>query len=133
MSEKLKCDNCTDKGHCPEYKSGAVCVNDRERVIKYKIRDNDYFRALLEKQGVAGDIIEVALEGLADLNLDYTLSGHPGCYPDSYELATPEGVKLNVNEQNGYVRGVVLAACDRHFRTGVGAEEIHGTFEVISE
>lgn len=31
MSEKLKCDNCTDKGHCPEYVSGAVCVEDRKK------------------------------------------------------------------------------------------------------
>ncbi len=27
--EKVGCDSCTDKGHCDEYVSGAVCVNDR--------------------------------------------------------------------------------------------------------
>lgn len=27
--EKVSCDRCTDKGHCDEYVSGAVCVNDR--------------------------------------------------------------------------------------------------------
>ena len=27
--EKVVCDSCTDKGHCPEYKSGALCVIDR--------------------------------------------------------------------------------------------------------
>lgn len=133
MAEKVYCDGCTDKGHCPEYKAGAVCVNDRERRIKYKIRDNDYFRVLLEKQGVIGASADEILEGLSNLNLDYTLSGRPGCYPDSYELETPEGEKLNVNEQNGYVRGVVLNACVYHFRTGEGADQIHGTFEVISE
>ena len=28
--EKVLCDNCTDRGHCPEYQSGAACVADRE-------------------------------------------------------------------------------------------------------
>lgn len=27
--EKIRCDNCTDKGHCPEYIRGAACVNNR--------------------------------------------------------------------------------------------------------
>lgn len=30
MTEKLTCDNCTDKGHCPEYIPGAVCIKDRK-------------------------------------------------------------------------------------------------------
>lgn len=27
--QRLLCDGCTDRGHCPEYQPGAVCVNDR--------------------------------------------------------------------------------------------------------
>ena len=30
MSEKVKCDVCTDKEHCPEYIPGAACVEDRK-------------------------------------------------------------------------------------------------------
>ena len=29
MSKKVKCDFCTDKGHCPEYIPGAPCILDR--------------------------------------------------------------------------------------------------------
>lgn len=32
MSEKVKCDICTDKGHCPEYAPGAFCVKERKPV-----------------------------------------------------------------------------------------------------
>lgn len=32
-SEALECDCCTDKGHCPEYKNGDACVNDRVRKL----------------------------------------------------------------------------------------------------
>lgn len=28
--EKVACDCCTDRGHCPEYVPGAPCVKDRE-------------------------------------------------------------------------------------------------------
>lgn len=34
MIEKVICDDCTDKGNCPEYKAGAVCVINRERISK---------------------------------------------------------------------------------------------------
>lgn len=33
--EKVTCDFCTDKEHCPEYQSGAVCVNDRKEVFEH--------------------------------------------------------------------------------------------------
>ena len=30
QAETVSCDNCTDRGHCPEYQSGAACVLDRK-------------------------------------------------------------------------------------------------------
>lgn len=30
--EKVACDDCTDRGHCPEYQSGALCVADRKEI-----------------------------------------------------------------------------------------------------
>ena len=27
--EKVVCDECSDRGHCPEYKPGAPCAPDR--------------------------------------------------------------------------------------------------------
>lgn len=33
--EKVMCDCCTDKGHCPEYQSGAACVADRKEVFEH--------------------------------------------------------------------------------------------------
>lgn len=131
--EKVVCDNCTDKGHCPEYESGSVCVNERIVAIVYKIRDTDYFRALLAEQGIEGKTADEIMYGIEEFNVDYTLYGRPGSFPDRYELRTVDGEKLNINEQNGYVRGIVLTACDHHFRTGEGAGEIHGTFEVVKE
>lgn len=133
MPEKVFCNYCTDKEHCPEFRPDSVCVNERATAIVYKIRDGAYFRALLAKQGVKGEAADEMLDGIADLNVDYTLYGHPGNFPDRYELRTVDGERLNINDQNGYVRGVVLTACDRHFRTGTGADEIHGTFEVITK
>ena len=29
LHEKVVCDECSDKGHCPEYQSGAPCAIDR--------------------------------------------------------------------------------------------------------
>ncbi len=29
--EPVDCDSCTDKGHCPEYIAGSVCVTRRSR------------------------------------------------------------------------------------------------------
>lgn len=133
MPEKVFCNYCTDKEHCPEFRPDSVCVNERATAIVYKIRDGAYFRALLAKQGVKGEAADEMLDGIADPNVDYTLYGHPGNFPDRYELRTVDGERLNINDQNGYVRGVVLTACDRHFRTGTGADEIHGTFEVITK
>ena len=131
MSENVFCNYCTDRGHCPEYRPDSACVNDRVAAIVYKIRDIEYFRALLAKQGIEGTPADEIMYGIEEFNADYTLYGRPGNFPDRYELRTIDGKKLNINDQNGYVRGVVLAACDRHFRTGPGVDEIHGTFEVV--
>lgn len=32
--DALTCDCCTDRGHCPEYVPGGVCVADREKKIQ---------------------------------------------------------------------------------------------------
>lgn len=133
MSENVFCNYCTDRGHCPEYRPDSACVNDRVAAIVYKIRDTEYFRALLAEQGIEGTPADEIMYGIEEFNVDYTLYGRPGNFPDRYELRTTDGKKLNINDQNGYVRGVVLTACDHHFRTGAGADEIHGTFEVITK
>lgn len=28
--DRLNCDNCTDRGHCPEYVTGSLCAADRD-------------------------------------------------------------------------------------------------------
>lgn len=35
--EKVTCDNCTDKGHCPEYQSSAACIVDRKEGVNVEI------------------------------------------------------------------------------------------------
>lgn len=40
MSEPLTCDRCTDKGHCPEYKAGAVCVIERKKEVNEDAETN---------------------------------------------------------------------------------------------
>lgn len=45
MDEKLLCDLCTDKGHCPEYIPGAPCILERrvnknpDGTLKWKTAD----------------------------------------------------------------------------------------------
>lgn len=101
------------------------------RSIKYKIRDKEYFRDCFAKSGASQKEAENILIDLPDTNIDYTLFGEAGSGTYGYELTTPEGEQLNIDDMNGYVRCVVLRECIRHFETGFG--DIHGTFEILHE
>lgn len=53
--------------------------------------------------------------GMKPFKAIYTLySGSCNNSPDRYELVI-DGKKANINDLNGYERGVVLADCKRHF------------------
>ena len=52
---------------------------------------------------------------------------------DRFELTDFEGNKININDLNGYQRGVVLESCVRHF-TGKEPDDNNGyMFESVEE
>lgn len=80
------------------------------RKVTYIIDDLEYFRELYK--GV--DNLEEILKAITPFRCEYTLIGDE--YERKYLLLDAEGNKLNINDLNGYQKGVVLADCQRHFQ-----------------
>lgn len=54
MRIPLKCDDCTDRGHCPERISGGVCIADREKPKEAKMMDKP--KIMFDSRGESGNI-----------------------------------------------------------------------------
>lgn len=80
------------------------------RKVTYTIDDLEYFRGLY--RGVNN--LEEILSAVTPFRCEYTLIGEN--YERKYLLLDPEGNKLNINDLNGYQKGVVLADCQRYFQ-----------------
>lgn len=80
------------------------------RKVTYIIDDLEYFRELYK--GV--DNLEEILKAVTPFRCEYTLIGDE--YERKYLLLDAEGNKLNINDLNGYQKGVVLTDCQRHFQ-----------------
>lgn len=78
------------------------------RKVTYTIDDLEYFRELYK--GV--DNLEEILGCITPFRCEYTLIAEE--YGERYLLLV-DGQETNINELNGYQRGVVLADCQRHF------------------
>lgn len=95
-------------------------VNRRKaamRKVIFKIDDKEYFRRELEKENVPNDIKEEILNSVNGFKSIYTLYGNEK-QVDRYELTDQDGNKININDLNGYEKGVVLNDCYAYFTGG---------------
>lgn len=105
------------------------------RKVIFKIDDKEYFRRELEKENVPNDIKEEILNSVKGFKSIYTLYGNEK-QVDRYELTDYDGNKININDLNGYEKGVVLNDCYAYF-TGEkyhsNASQPCGVVEIVEE
>lgn len=87
------------------------------RKVIFTIDDLEYFRRMLQKQNVAEEAQKDILKILNDFKAIYTLYGE-GKNVHRYTLTDFNGNKINLNDLNGYQRGVVLNDCVAYFNGG---------------
>ncbi len=86
------------------------------RRVTYYINDHESYRKILLAEGVSESAADDILSGLPEpFTCLYTLESSGGRFPDRYELKDIDGNKMNMNDLNGYQRGVVLVNAQRHF------------------
>lgn len=105
------------------------------RKIIFKIDDHEYFRRELEKENCTGEQAENILKGIGNFKAIYTLYGN-GKQVDRYELTDYKGKKININDLNGYEKGVVLNDCYAYFIGGRyfnNADKPCGVVDIIEE
>ena len=79
--------------------------------VTYTIDECEYFRMFYE---LDKDALKSLFENTQPpLRCKYTLI--EDCNGDRYFLTDPEGNAMNINDLNGYQRGVVLSECYNHF------------------
>jgi len=84
------------------------------RKVIFKIDDKEYFRRDLKRQNCTGSQAEDILKKLNNFKAIYTLYGNKK-QVDRYELTDYDGNKININDLNGYEKGVVLNDCYAYF------------------
>ena len=89
------------------------------RKVTYYIDDVKYLRRSFKEEdpGLTQERIDRILAGINGFKAVYTIIGN-GKQPDRYELVDGNGNKMNINDLNGYQRGVVLSDCMAHFTGG---------------
>ena len=63
----------------------------------------------------------------------YILYGEKSQFPERYELYDENGDKMNINDLNGYQRGIVLGDCDRYFEGKKPQYDNEYMFEEVEE
>lgn len=91
-------------------------VEDMRKVI-FTIDDLEYFKRMLQKQEVTEEAQKDILDNLNQFKVIYTLYGE-GKNVDRYTLTDFDGNKVNLNDLNGYQKGVVLNDCMAYFNGG---------------
>lgn len=83
------------------------------RKVTYYINDHEYMR----RQWAGVENLETILSGLPEpFACVYTLIGQDGQrFYEQFRLTDVMGRPMNINDLNGYQRGVVLVAAQRHF------------------
>lgn len=100
--------------------------------IKYIIDDLEYFRRELSKQCKPEEVETIINSmGKPSFKAVYTLFGIGDNFPDRYELTNENGDKININDLNGYQKGVVLNDCFRHYMGDI-TEMPTGCIEIIT-
>lgn len=87
------------------------------RKVIFKINDQDYFRKEFEKDGCTRKQTDDLLKGVGNFKAIYTLYGE-GKNVNRYELTDYDENKININDLNGYEKGVVLNDCYAYFTGG---------------
>ncbi len=87
------------------------------RKVIFKINNKEYFRKELEKDGCTEKQAENILKDIKNFKAIYTLYGN-GENADRYTLTDYDGNKININDLNGYEKGVVLNDCFAYFTGG---------------
>ena len=105
------------------------------RKVTFKIDDQEYFKRELERENCTGEQTENILKGLGTFRAIYTLYGN-GKNVDRYTLTDHDGNKININDLNGYEKGVILNDCYAYFTGGKyhnNADKPCGVVEIIEE
>lgn len=84
------------------------------RKVIFKIDDKEYFKRDLKRQNCTEEQTEDILKELNNFKAIYTLYGNKK-QVDRYELTDYDGNKININDLNGYEKGVVLNDCYAYF------------------
>lgn len=87
------------------------------RKVIFKIDDKEYFRRELEKENCTEQQVEYILKNIGNFKAIYTLYGE-GKNVNRYELTDHNGNRININDLNGYEKGVVLNDCCAYFTGG---------------
>ena len=87
------------------------------RKVIFTIDDVEYFKKMLHKQNVTEEVQKDILENINQFKVIYTLYGE-GKNVDRYTLTDFDGNKVNLNDLNGYQKGVVLNDCYAYFTSG---------------
>lgn len=110
--KKLSIENITKS----TYKHYGRMVDIMRKVI-FTIDDLEYFKRMLQKQEVTEEAQKDILENINQFKVIYTLYGERKNI-DRYTLTDHNGNKINLNDLNGYERGVVLNDCMAYFTGG---------------
>lgn len=105
------------------------------RKVIFKIDDKKYFRKEFENDNCLKGQIDEILKAMNDFKAVYTLCGK-GKQVDRYELTDHIGNKININDLNGYEKGVVLNDCYAYFTGGkyhCNADKPCGVVEIIEK
>lgn len=89
------------------------------RKVTFYIDDDKYFRGRFKKENpnLTDDEIENIMENITPFRAIYSIIGD-GKSADKYELTDCNGNKINLNDLNGYQRGVILNDCMAYFTDG---------------
>lgn len=105
------------------------------RKVIFKIDDKEYFRRELEKENCTEQQVEDILKNIGNFKAIYTLYGE-GKNVNRYELTDHNGNRININDLNGYEKGVVLNDCCAYFTGGKyhsDTDKPCGVVEIIEE
>lgn len=89
------------------------------RKVTFYIDDAKYFKCLFKKENpnLTDEEIDSILSGQNPFRVIYSLFGDEKTI-DHYELTDYGGKKLNINDLNGYQRGIILCDCMAYFTGG---------------
>ncbi len=107
------------------------------RKVKFVIDDDCYFRQEFKKENpkLTEKQINNILSNATPFRAILTLYGN-NKYPDKYHLTDDDGNKININDLNGYQKGIIISDCHAYFegRTSFnGGNKPCGVIKIVVE